>query len=52
MGIFGDKVEKSQIPIPKNPHILFKSRQVPEKFLLKIVIVINVHDEIVHLLSL
>ena len=44
MVIFRDKVKnsKSPIPIPKNPHIFYKSHQVLVKYLLKIVI--NVHE--------
>ena len=35
-----------KIPILKNPHVFYKSRQVTVNFLLKFVIVINVHQKI------
>ena len=50
IGIFGDKLKKAQIQIRKNLHpqkspYFYKSHQVPVKFLLKIVIVINVNEK-------
>ena len=47
LGIY--KVKKIPNPVPKNPqnwsHIFYRNHQVPARFLLKIIIVINVHKK-------